>query len=164
MGKLFVYFRCILEILLLIYIQVFCFFVVLFIGVMFILVFFLFQLDVDKENYGFVVSKSLKCKFFDDYVVVLVGLGMFFDDIDFEGVLIDMNCDQVCCKINNFFEFVVMIKIVFVCEIGVSVKLFLGFLGVYGFFNGLGFVVYENVWEWFKKREMFGIFLLVGKK
>ncbi|KAK4647995.1 uncharacterized protein QC761_106230 [Podospora bellae-mahoneyi] len=121
------------------------------------------QPDADKENHGPAASKSLKRKSLDDHAIASAGSGMSLDDIDLEGVPIDMNCDQVRRKINNLLDSAAMTKTAFAREIGVSAKSLSGFLGVHGPFNGSGFAAYENAWEWFKKREMLGI-PLVGKK
>ncbi|KAK0668350.1 hypothetical protein QBC41DRAFT_394023 [Cercophora samala] len=122
------------------------------------------QPATDKENHVPAPSKSLKRKSLDDHTVAPVDSGQSLDDIDLEGAPIDMNCDQVRRKINNLLDSAAMTKTAFAREIGVSAKSLSGFLGVHGPFNGSGFAAYENAWEWFKKREMLGIPLPVGKK
>ncbi|KAK4196958.1 hypothetical protein QBC40DRAFT_342359 [Triangularia verruculosa] len=124
------------------------------------------QPDADKENMMPAPSKSLKRKSLDDHAVAptSAGHGLSLDDIDLEGATIDMNCDQVRRKINNLLDSNAMTKTAFAREIGVSAKSLSGFLGVHGPMNGSGFAAYDSAWEWFKKREMLGIPLPVGKK
>ncbi|KAK0748335.1 hypothetical protein B0T21DRAFT_278363 [Apiosordaria backusii] len=124
------------------------------------------QPDADKENAGPAPSKSLKRKSLDDHAVA-PGPGhsaLSLDDIDLDGAPMDKNCDQVRRKINNLLDSGAMTKTAFAREIGVSAKSLSGFLGVHGPYNGSGFAAYGNAWEWFKKREMLGIPLPVGKK
>ena len=122
------------------------------------------ELPMGKESHGFrpagdnlgsmfpVQAAGSKRKS-NDFVAQEIDL----DDIDCEGMYMDLNCDQVRRRIRTYLDSGEMKVGEFCSAIGVSNKSLNDFLRQSGKMKGSGSSTYGGAWEFFKKREIAGL-------